>query len=316
MFDRILMPLDGSPESEKIRSWVVGLAVELEAVVDLLAVIDPTQLKSSAAGDQQVDPDGLTEEESKFARDYLRTQADWLQERGVTVASHVATGDPAEVIVEQAIQLDSRLIAMVTHRRSAVMRGILGSVADRVLHHTGVPIMMVRPGEVAGFENGEGLPRTVVVPLDGSNFAEAAIPFAEAISKHAGGEVIYITGVAPNSSYAAYVMADPAMTPAQRGGKRRELDDYLEEVTERSTSRGVKASNLHALRTAADAIIDEVSKTSDRMIVMTSHGSSGIRRWLLGSVADKVIRTSEHPVIVIPPEHQQVSYRRGNGRTH
>ena len=96
-------------------------------------------------------------------------------------------------------------------------------------------------------------------------------------------------------------------------GKTR-TGTYLEKVTARSVERGVNASHVQVRETAAEAIIKEVSKSSDRMIVMTSHGASGIKRWLLGSVADKVIRSSEHPVIVIPPEHQQVSYRGGTRR--
>ncbi len=311
MFDRILVPLDGSPESEKIRSWVVGLASELESVVDLLAVIDPSKLKQS---DASQDRETVAEEESEFARNYLRTQADWLQERNVTVASHVTTGDPAETIVDQARELDSKLIAMVTHRRSAVMRGILGSVSDRVLHSTGVPIMLARPGEVAGFEDGEGLPRKVIVPLDGSNFAEGAIPVAEAIASHTSGEVIYLSGTAPNTSYSAYALADPVVEiegESRPGGK---TGGYLQRVADRSIRRGITASFVNIRETAAEAIIHEVSKSSDRMVVMTSHGASGIKRWLLGSVADKVIRTSEHPVLVIPPEHQQVSYRGSRSR--
>lgn len=306
MFDRILVPLDGSPESEKIRHWVVGIAAELQAAVDLLGIIDPSKLKKS-------DADSPEEVERTVAQAYLRTQADWFQERGVTVATHVATGDPAETIIDQSRELDSRLIAMVTQRKSAIMRGVLGSVSDRVLHSTGVPIMLARPGDVVGFEDGAGLPRIVIVPLDGSDFSEGAIPFAEALASHAEGELLFVSGTAPNSSYASYALADPAMSIEDEGKTR--TGTYLERVTARSVERGLKATHLQVRETAAEAIIKEVSKSSDRMIVMTSHGASGIKRWLLGSVADKVIRSSEHPVIVIPPEHQQVSYRGGTRRT-
>ena len=204
MFDRILVPLDGSPESEKIRYWIAGLAAELKSVVNLLAVIDPTRLKDTGRDGKKRGPEELIEEESEYARQYLRTQIDWFQERGVTIATHVASGDPATEIISQAYELDARLIAMTTRRRSALMRGVLGSVSDRVLHATGVPILLARPGDVVGFENGEGLPRTIVMPLDGSNFAEAAVPFGEAIAKHTSGKVVFVSGSAPNASYAAY----------------------------------------------------------------------------------------------------------------
>ncbi len=308
MFDRILVPLDGSPESEKIRHWVVGLAAEFEAVVDLLAIIDPSKVRRPATSEQSGEPDEVLENEFEYARQYLRPQLEWLQGHGVTASFHVASGDPAETIIAQARELDSKLIAMVTHRRSAVMRGVLGSVADGVLHSTGVPIMLARPGENVGFENGAGLPHTVIVPLDGSNFSEAAIPFAEAIAQRASGRVHFVSGIAPNSSYSAYVLADPAVSIDQEEGRPPDSEDYLERVTDRSVQRGVTATFANIRKTAAEAIIDEVGKSGDRLVVMTSHGSSGIKRWLLGSVADKVIRTSEHPVIVIPPEHQQAEY--------
>ncbi len=305
MFDRILVPLDGSPESQKIRHWVVGIAAELESSVDLLAIIDSSRFKDS-------DADSSTEAESEIAHKYLRTQADWFQEHGVTVATHVVAGDPAETIIAQSRELDIKLIAMVTQRRSAFMRGILGSVSDRVLHATGVPIMLARPGETLGFEDGAGLPRTVIVPLDGSDFSEGAIPFAEAIAKHGSGQVLYLSGTAPNSSYASYALADPAISIDENG--KSKTGSYLDNVVNRSVRRGVSATHIQVRETAAEAIIKEAAKSSDRIVVMTSHGASGIKRWLLGSVADKVIRSSEHPVIVIPPEHQQVSYRGGKQR--
>ncbi len=309
MFDRILIPLDGSPESEKIRYWVAGLAAELESAVDLLAIIDPARLKRPQQGTAADSTEDLIHEEAEFAHQYLRKQMDWFQEKGVTVATHVISGDPADVIIDQSHELDSKLIAMTTRRKSALMRGVMGSVADRVLHSTGVPIMLARPGEDVGFEDGGGLPRTIVVPLDGSNFSEGAIPIAEAIAKRTAGTVLYVSGTAPNSSYAAYTLADPAITLDRQDGRSEKIDQYLKRVTERSVLRGVVAQQVRMKQTAAEAINEVASESRDRMIVMTTHGSSGVKRWLLGSVADKVIRSSEHPVIVIPPEHQQVSYR-------
>lgn len=317
MFDRILIPLDGSPNSEKIRHWVVDLAAEMESAVDLLAVIDPSKLhrprrsSEDAMTDEQL-LEQVVEEETEYARAYLRTQSDWFQERGVTVSGHVVTGDPAETIISQSYELDARLIAMTTRRRSALARGILGSVADRVLHAAGIPVLLVRPGDVPGFKDGGGLPGTVIVPVDGSSFSEGAVPYAEALASRSGGRVVFVNGRPPNSTYAEFAMAELAKVSelnSNESGTKGRLDSYLDGLVERSTRRGVEAELCRSHKPAADAIIEVTSESSDRMVVMTSHGASGVRRWLLGSVADTVIRSAEHPVIVIPPEHQQVAYR-------
>ncbi|MDA1296651.1 MAG: universal stress protein [Chloroflexi bacterium] len=319
MFDRILIPLDGSPNSEKIRHWVVDLAAELKSAVDLLAVIDPSKLQSvrrygTASEMAEQSAEELEEEETEYARSYLRTQADWFQERGVTVAGHVVTGDPPEQIITQSYELNAQLIAMTTRRRSTLVRGVLGSVADRVLHAAGIPVLLVRPGDVAGFKDGGGLPGTVVVPIDGSDFSERAIPYAEAIAMSSAGRVLFVNGRAPNASYAQFAMSDPAQMPDHEGGHAAKMNAYLDSLVKRSARHGIQAEFHRSWKTAANAIIESTSESEDRMVVMTSHGASGVRRWLLGSVADTVIRSSEHPILVIPPEHQQVTYRGQSAR--
>lgn len=317
MFDRILIPLDGSANSEKIRYWVADLAVAMESPVDLLAVIDlsklhlPQRSSTDAVADAQL-VEQAAKEDVEFARAYLRKQSDWFRERGVTVAIHVVTGDPSEAIIAQSYELDARLIAMSTSRRSALARGILGSVADRILHAAGIPVMLVRPGDEPGFSDEGGLPGTVIVPVDGSSFSEGAVPYAEALASRSSGRVIFVNGRPPNSSYAAFAMTELAKVEQQEAsepGQKGRLESYLEGLVGRSTHRGVDAELRRSHKTAADAIIEVTSESRDRIVVMTSHGASGVRRWLLGSVADTVIRSAEHPVIVIPPEHQQVSYR-------
>ena len=314
MFERILVPLDGSPDSEKVCDWIIGIAESFDSVVDLLAVIDPSKVEGVTDDTPETEAEELVEAERQYAVEYLRKRVNWFQERRVTVASHAIVGDPAEQILLQARELDARLIAMATHRRSALMRGILGSVADRILHSTSVPIMLVRPGEQAGFGDDSGLPKTMIVPLDGSSFAERAISFAEGIASHTSGEVVFLTGSAPNSSYAAYTLADSAIMVNEEEGTRERIDDYLKRIAERSSRRGIKVDWNHSRRIAAEAIIDAAGVSRDRMVVMTTHGSSGLKRWLLGSIADKVIRTSEHPVLVIPPEHQVENIGRRGAR--
>jgi nucleotide-binding universal stress UspA family protein len=232
----------------------------------------------------------------------------------VTVAAHVAVGDPSEQILTQSFELMSRLIAMTTKRRSAIARGILGSVADRILHAAGIPVLLVRPGEAAGFKDGGGLPGTVIVPIDGSTFSERAVPYAEAIARISSGRVLFLNGRPPNSTYAQLAMADSARAPDEQTGRVEKLDSYLEGLVSTTSRRGIPAEFQRSWKTAANAVIEVVGQSDDRMVVMTSHGSSGVKRWLLGSVADNVIRSAEHPVLVIPPEHQEVSYRGKSAR--
>ena len=136
----------------------------------------------------------------------------------------------------------------------------------------------------------------ILVPLDGSNLAEEALQVAVDIAKPAGGSVTLFVAAEPEAAQALYAFDDSeGITRAMAA------DSYLDQVAARLEEQGVTT-----LRTSSDGtnvageIVDRAAAEDVSMIVMTSHGRSGIGRWLLGSVADKVARSATVPVVIVP----------------
>ncbi len=136
-YEKILVPLDGSPCAENILSTVEKLATDFKASIALLRV-------AYAHTFPGVDP---TEAEVKVVREaeeYLRGLEEQLKTKGFKVESHVRYGDEAAEILDHAAQKDISLIVMSTHGRSGVKRFLLGSVAEKLLRHSPKPIFLVR----------------------------------------------------------------------------------------------------------------------------------------------------------------------------
>ena len=143
MYQRILVPLDGSPLAEQVLAWVGILAKGMQSQVELLRVIEspPQDLPDSAHG---IYPHRVFASIASHAQDYLEGLAIPLRQDGLSVSSIVREGSPAPSIASEGAKEPETLIAMATHGRSGISRWLLGSVTDKVLHATTNPLLMVR----------------------------------------------------------------------------------------------------------------------------------------------------------------------------
>lgn len=319
MLKKILVPLDGSEHSRKIVGWATGLAGALKAEIILLSVIDPEEieiLKATTKDLHQRSEDGtiqiirtpsdVIEDALTQAKSDLQSEADRINLAGVSTSISVGAGSPAEVIVSEAHNQNVDVIAMATQRESALARGVLGSVTDRVLHSTAVPIFTLYPGELHDFENTSGGPHRVIVPLDGSSLSETAIEPATEIAKASNAEIVFTevlrlpffgVGVA-GIEYGGGDYAGDFGIDAQKV----EVTEYLKGFVLEAKAAGLNASASVRTGSPSQQIVDEASETENSIVVMGSHGSGGLKRWVVGSVADKVIRSARRPVLVIPPK--------------
>ncbi len=305
MFKHILLPLDGSEESESISKWVSGLARALGARVTLLAVVDPVDRslldRVSRRGKGTPPPAPETEDQGleqavEGAKRYLAAQE---RQIGADVETLVVTGSPAEEIVKQAGEVGADLIAMATHRESALARGVLGSVTDRVLHSSHLPVMAVQPKRGRS-RSDDTVPAAIIVPLDGSELSEAAVPVGTELAKGCDAELVFMRAVhfphfgmtAPGGVYAG----DDAVE-----GRKAAAVDYLAGFVEQAKQAGVKARAETFVGMPAARIIEETNAIPNALVVMSTNGAGGLKRFVLGSVTDKVVRSSGNPVIVLPP---------------
>ena len=302
MFDRILVPLDGSEHAERIGGWVMGFARSIGANVELMTVLDPTQRAAPNASTRRLDdaPERLGPAMEQ-ARRYLERRAQTFHEAGVKATTSVVGGNPAEEIVKRAASSDVDMIAMATRRESALARGILGSVTDRVLHSTPVPLLTVRPLDAQDASVEAGNLSCIVVPLDGSELSEAAVPVSLFLAKATDAEVLFLQALPP-----PYIAAGELGVQFYTGDygmseEREEVFRYLSAFAEQAGREGVEATARAAVGSAVDCIIEAIENQPGGLVVMSTHGASGFKRWIVGSVTDKVIRSSGRPVLVLPP---------------
>lgn len=298
MYKKILVPLDGSKTAENALPLARFLARRLELSVQLLGVIDLTELARSVSAAEGLYLDGLVAAETRTIGEYLATIAKTFA--GVAVQWLVAKGKAADVVIETAAADNATLIAMATHGRSGLNRFLLGSVAEKILRGASNPLLLVRATEGAQTE-GEAPFTSIVVPLDGSEIAESVLPAVVEMAQRLDSEIVLIRACSvPHSIYGGDDGGHPAIVAELIGGIKGEARDYLEKKTAELRERGVKKVS-YTLKEglSADQIIALARKTPDNLIVMCSHGRSGVMRWVLGSVAETVVRHSGDAVLVL-----------------
>lgn len=284
MYSKILVPLDGSSFSEQILPYARWVAGAYKIPVELLRITDP-----------DVRPPFWPPETSD---QYLKkVAANFFPSGAARIAED---GRPAEVITERAKSDPSCLIAMATHGMSGVRRWLLGSVASKVVQTAANPLLMIRPTEDTDESQEPKLDR-ILVPLDGSGLAEKILPHVRALAETNNVEIhlLRVYTLPPD----AYVVADGviAQGPAPyREELKKEAQTYLDGVMAGLRADGLQRVIATALEgDPAGEIIDLARKTPNDLIAISTHGRSGIGRWVLGSVAEKVVQHSRGPVLLV-----------------
>lgn len=308
MYKRILVPLDGSKLAEGILPVVKRFAEALGAEIHLLTIVDQElvgAVNKSLGGRYQQQPKGsLTE----LAESYLQTLATGLQVPLDQVRFSAHIGVVPEAIIAEAEQQPDTLIAMSTHGRSGVGRFLLGSVANKVLHGTETPLLLYRSQDGAT-RTATSEVSTVIVPLDGSALAEQALPHVADLAKALDLQVLLVRMTQPLTSYdvgqeGGYYPADLLEQLEQ------DARDYLKSQAEALQKLGLKKVSVREIfGYPANAVIDLAQKTPRSFVAMTTHGRSGLRRFALGSVAERVVTYGDAPVLVIRPKAEAAKRR-------
>lgn len=298
MYSQILVPLDGSKAAEKAlplaRYFARGARVELLGIVDITEMT-----RHIAAYHASMIPTMVDEATAKLSEYLDRLQKNFPVG---TVRCTVRLGDAAETIIESAAAEEQMLIAMATHGRSGLGRWLLGSVAEKVLRGASNPVLLVRAQEGANPSWEMASMKRIIVALDGSKRAERILPHVEASAKHLDLAVTLI-GVyggpmaAGGSGDGVY---NAGSMDAFIAGLRDETVRYLEGVNAELRQRGVEKVSFAAREgLAADEIISMAGEAPDTLIAMCTHGRSGIKRWMLGSVAETVVRHANSPTLIV-----------------
>ena len=291
MYNRILVPLDGSTLSEGVLPYVRAMARAIQLPVELLRVNEPVQ----SGGYVPAAPVGA----------YLEKIA--VSFSGITdVKCTIALGNPENLIVDHGTAQPDTLIAMATHGYSGAQRWLLGSVAEKVLHGTRNDLLLVRPKQSES--GGEAPLSTALVPLDGSALAEKVLPTVTGLAARLKLKVVLVRVLVrfifelPEPVlpvFGTHVQSQEELW-AQAGSA---ATDYLNEKVQQVRAAGLADVSSVLIEGGAEGaaagIIDLAKKMPDNLVAMSTHGRSGIGRWLVGSVTERVVRHSSTPVLVI-----------------
>ena len=284
----ILVPLDGSEKDARALAVALALAELSGAPLRLIHVLEQ--------------PDGTESD-----RTTQGTAEQRLAERaGSLVAGpHVAitwdvltSEDVVDAVVRHATEHDVLAVVMGTRAPNLAGRMLAGSVADRVMRECPRPVVLVPPGTayMAGKRIRHG---RVLVPLDRSALAEQALDFLLRL-RHANAlEYVLLTVVPPEPVSRAV----GAVTAEVASAELRTAERHLQAVAARARAHGATTIETQVVERAdpAATIAGAVRGCLVEMIVMSTRGAGGLRRLVLGSVAEAVVRASEVPVLLLTP---------------
>ena len=302
----ILVPLDGSTLAEQILPYVRMLAQLTGATLDILRVIPDDEKNTLLASDPAVlyeaEASGapIWEREARVwdmlrqrADSYLDAQAIALRTDGLDVRSHTQIGAPAEMIIAVAEQIHAELIVMATHGYTGFKRWTLGSVTDKVVQAATTPVFVV-PGSTAAPASEPRLKR-IMLPLDGSAFARQALPLAAELAACARAELLLFQAVVPTVGVYHGTLL-PA--EAQTAMCDRALQE-LHALAGKLRPNDIRARTAVVIGYGAEEIVEAAAQHQVDLIVMATHGYGGIKRWALGSVADKVLHATPAPLLLV-----------------
>jgi len=304
---KILLATDGSNQAELAARTTVELANETGSELHVAHVFGitpwyPAHPEATDFDESELEYEVLEEDLKRIseqrARELLDAEAEKLRSVGGTVAqAHLLEGRAQQEIVGLAEEIGVGLIMVGSRGRGGVRRALMGSVSDSVVRHAHCPVLVVR-GEPISF------PITILLATDGSKDAELAATAAIDFAGNFGSELHVVT-VFPGSAYAHpyYETHFPEAAERLRREARKERQEMLEERAERIREAGgsVAQTHIRAGETAAE-IVTLAEEIEADLIAIGSRGLGGVRRALMGSVSDSVVRHAHCPVMVVRSE--------------
>ena len=286
----LLVPLDGSPLSEAALPYAEAIAEATGASLHLLSVVErDLSLPYAYMGMRVADMERRVveaDERNLGTRGlYLASKVAALQAQGLTVSRAVVLGDPVDAILAAASQDDVTMVVMASRGRGAVGRMLVGSVADAVVRTGPRPTLIVRP-EYVRIPPRKTRFEQLAVGLDGSPAAEAALPLAGELASTTGA-TLHMVRVEPAPNY-----AQEDTTASARAYLMQARDQLPQSLSvETVVLQGNPAESLEEL----------VVRERIDLMLMTTRGRGGLRRLLLGSTAEALVRAGVPTLLLRTP---------------
>lgn len=310
MYKKMLIPLDGSELAEVVFPYAKELAGRLDLEVILLYVGSPARHGFAPMQQAYIER----------AADTVRRQSQEVQKKSgikpggkaVEVHGETAEGYPADEILRYTDENKIDLILMATRGLSGIKRWVLGNVAEKVLRASKIPTLIISAGIPDSTPYDKWPSRTILVPLDGSEMAESVLPHAEALAEQRGTETmdVVLLRVCEPPPMPTYDAPELSGVPLSWGKYMEEevvkckqvSAEYLAGIEKRFKNSKIKARSEVLVGKAGDVIVNYASKNPFSIVVMATHGRSGLSRLIYGSVAANLIYGVSNPIFVIKPQ--------------
>ncbi len=302
-----MIPLGGSVFAERAIPQALALASRWGASIELATVASAASGRGQA---RSVKGDDARERGQAMAQEYLEGVEERIRAAGFAgevELSVLSAGNIAQTLVHRIFEGDTDFVVMTTHGRGAVERAWLGSTADGVIRRSPCPVLLLRPptdgeseppAEPPPFSQAPAAFKNVVVPLDGSDESESILPRVIPLLGESA-EVTLLQAVPPLSAGGYPYLPHSVREEHDQQEIKEATREYLEEMasTIGGEARTFKAA-VPVTNQPGAAILKVAREQEADLIAMSTAGRGGVGRLLLGSVADKVVRGSEIPVMV------------------
>lgn len=295
MYRKMLVPLDGSDLAELALPYAEELAGKLGAEVILAeAVNTPKEAQDIAL---QVYLQGVATATAQNVMKHVPK----LGTPEIRTRTEILVGNPAEALLDYAEKQSVDLIVMATHGRTGIRRWALGSVATKIATAADCPVVLIRARGARKDVREKGAIRRILVPLDGSKAGEKIIPYVRELIARLKAEVTLFQAIQP--LYNAVATTDGIVyvpyTPEEMKSFVTAAEDYLGGASAAFQPLGVLVQKKVTLGDPAEEIIRFADEIGADLVAMATHGRTGIHRWMVGSVADKVLHAGNTPLFLV-----------------
>ena len=311
MYQSILVALDGSDFSACSLPAAAALARRCGASLNLVVVFDPSTMLHFMPGEASIPTfdASIADDRCRSLRLWVEEQAASISNTGVPAKAVLLEGLVVEAMAEHVVTIGAELVIMTTHGRSGLDRLRLGSVVSSFLGRSTVPVFLVRPTGADAPTPGHELPTgRMLITLDRSTFAESMLPHATRFALALGITVEMINVVEPVASPLALFGADAlAVEDFVSTDEETEAHQYLTNLAQQLSLKSAPKITVLTDNSPARAIVNYVRESDPGMIALATHSRSGLVRMLLGSVADKILKGVEQPMLVYRPSDEDVA---------
>ena len=293
MFRRVLVPLDGSNFAEIAVPVAVRLARLARAELEFALVHEPELVAALGVEGVVVAEDEALRRQRETR--YLHEVIDRCATRTTArISTQLLDGEPGPTLAAEIGSWQPDLVVLSTHGRGPLSRMWLGSVTDYLLRHVSVPLLVLKPRDAVDWQEPDLHLRSILVGWDLSPVGEAILEPVVDLARLTGAkiELVHVIETALTPAF------DARLIELQSDEAARKLAGVVDRL--RNQCLTVEAQVVFGVA-AASTLVELVAQDGHDLVALTTHGRSGVTRALLGSVADKVIRASDKPVLVVRP---------------